>query len=104
MLAARDRAKAGEECPAGRWRFEMIAGTMVFEDQSLHWQLLDGDVVRYTITEGFEGNTEMVECSWAAFGAAMALAIGSDEMPGAEALYLLAEPAMPKAGILRWIP
>jgi len=82
----------------------MIAGTMVFEDQALQWQLLDGEIVRYAITEGLKGNCEMVECSWAGFAAAMALAIGSDEMPGASSLYVLAEGAMPKADILRWIP
>lgn len=82
----------------------MIAGTMVFEDQSLHWQLLDGNVVRYTVTEGREGGCEMVECEWAGFAAAMALAIGSDEMPGTDKLYPLAEAAMPQAPILRWIP
>lgn len=82
----------------------MIAGTMVFEDQALHWQLLDGNVVRYTITEGREGGCEMVECTWAGFAAAMALAIAGDEIVAATQLYAIAEPAMPKSRMLRWIP
>lgn len=104
MLAARDRAKAGVECPTGRWRFEMIAGTMVFEDQVLQWQLFDGAVVQYTVSEGLHGKTATKTVSWQEFAAALALAVGSDEMPGADELYPLAERAMPEDFDLRWIP
>jgi len=104
MLAARDCAKAGEECPAGRWRFEMICGTVIFEDQAIQWQLLENRVVRYTVQDSFKGNSETVECTWEGFGCAMALAIASDEVVAATSLYAMAEPAMPKDKELRWIP
>lgn len=82
----------------------MIAGTMVFEDQAIHWQLLTDDRVRYTVTDAREGDGAEVYCTWQQFAAAMALAIGSDELPGAEKLYPLAEAAMPEESMLRWIP
>jgi len=82
----------------------MIAGTIVFEDTSLHWQLLEGNVVRYTVQEGLTGHSEVVECTWEEFGAAMALAIASDEIVAASQLYAVAEAAMPKLAVLRWIP
>ena len=82
----------------------MIAGTMVFEDQVLQWQLFDGAVVKYTVVEGLRGLTATKTVTWQEFAAALALAVGSDEMPGANELYPLAERAMPKEPELRWIP
>ena len=82
----------------------MIAGTMVFEDQVLQWQLFDGAVVQYTVSEGRHGKTATKTVSWQEFAAALALAVGSDEMPGANELYPLAEKAMPEGFDLRWIP
>lgn len=96
----------------------MICGTIVLEDVTLQWRLEQAEV-QYTVQEGLQGYTATVICTDKAFAAALALAVGGDEISGWETLYPLAEKAMPRkehlpAGYdigveetlraLRWIP
>ena len=82
----------------------MICGTMVFEDQAIQWTLHDNREVSYTVSGRYSGKADTKVCSWEGFAAAMALAIGGDEIAGADVLYPLAEAAMPSDRALRWIP
>jgi len=90
--------------PAMGEESEMICGTFVFEDQAIAWDLQPGNRVSYRVQNSVTGKMEQVECDWAGFGAAMALAIAGDEIVAATQLYAIAEPVMPKDQDLRWIP
>jgi len=89
----------------------MLCGTIVLEDSVVHFTLHDALRTTYTVCDTRAGISQEVTCTTEQFGAATALAIGGDNMPGASKLYPLAEAAMPvqQEGYpafptLRWIP
>jgi hypothetical protein len=73
----------------------MICGTMVLEDTAIQWRMLDNSLIEYMVQDSLEGHTATVTCTYKQFAAAMALALGGDEIAGADKLYPLAEGAMP---------
>ena len=78
----------------------MIAGTVLLEDTNLTFNLVNG----YFRLTAFDGEREAsIETTYEELGAILALALGSDEMDGAEQLYAIAEPAIARLGI-RLIP
>ena len=103
----------------------MIAGTFVFEDQSIQFCTLKDGRIEYTVQDALSGVTATRNVNTSEFGAAMHLAlsgnaalIGDDNADGR--MYALAEDAMPTAynvnipddevledsvlQALRWIP
>ena len=77
----------------------------MLEDTTVHFTLHDANRASYTVCDGPTGKQETIECSCQQLGAAVALAIGSDEIVAdVQALYILAEQCMPEALVLRWIP
>ena len=66
----------------------MIAGTIVLEDHTLTF-ILNGNAFEVmTFVDGQESKTTT---TYEELGALLALAVGSDEIPGSDKLYPLAE-------------
>jgi len=100
----------------------MIAGTFVFEDQSIQFCALKDGRIEYTVQDALSGVTATRNVSTSEFGAAMHIALNGDEEADEcmYAMYALAEDAMPTAynvnipdgevledsvlRALRWIP
>lgn len=74
----------------------MLHLTVILEDLVIIANLHDGQLASVTVQDSPSGFQKTVECTCEEFGAAMALAIASDEIPGAPALYALAEPLCEK--------
>jgi len=73
----------------------MIAGTFVFEDQSIQFHLMGSGLIEYTVHDAVSGVTATKTVGLAKFSAAMHMALlGEDD--ASESLYELAMSAMPK--------
>jgi hypothetical protein len=83
---------------------EMIAGTIVMEDVTIHFMLVGDDRAQVTVGQtNMHGEVyvESYECSATDFTKALAIAVHHEGMPNAREEYDAAERAM---GEIRWIP
>ena len=78
----------------------MIAGTIVLEDITLTFILKDNAFEIMAFADGQESKTTT---TYEELGALLALAVGSDEIPGADQLYPIAEDVCERLG-MRLIP
>ena len=75
----------------------MLAGTIALEDNTLHFSLHHGPGIpgaypwTLTVADNQAGLEVSIRVSEQELGATLALALGSDDMPGAASLYPLAE-------------
>ncbi len=72
----------------------MLTCLLVLEDTLVRINTLTGVSANITVCDTKTGEEKTVETTPAALGAAFALAIGGDEIPGSAGLYDLAEPLM----------
>lgn len=97
----------------------MIAGTFIFEDQSIQFCALKDGRIEYTVQDALSGVSATKNVGMPEFSAAMHIALNGDEEAD-ERMYALAADAMPAAynvnisddevledsvlRALRWIP
>lgn len=70
----------------------MFRGILIMEDNQVAITVHDATDATITVCDGKTGFERTVSCSCTELAATLALAVGSDEMEGAEVLYRLAEP------------
>jgi hypothetical protein len=88
---------------------EMLAGTVVMEDLTLHYRVQPGqERVLYTVCDSHCGEGETVDCDAHDFMLALGIALSFDGEglgnPQLEQMYPKFEAVQPLNRMLRWIP
>ena len=84
----------------------MIAGTLVIEDNVLHFRVASGeqDIAHYTVCDGLTGESDTLTAPAEHFMIALSIGARYDSSHASEADYAIAESVQSKNPKLRFIP